>query len=114
MGRHHALSEFLHLNAPVRAMGQSNISIWMFTGPGDRDFAVAAPSLWNSLPVKNRTARSIEDLKSLLKTHLFAQIKLEMYHSLCSYSLFYYILILSVFVILYCALKAQCIQFSTI
>ena len=39
---------------------------------GDRAHAVAAPRLWNSLPVQIQTAQSIELFKSQLKTHLFA------------------------------------------
>jgi len=38
---------------------------------GDRAFSVAAPTLWNSLPVAVRTAGSLSIFKSLLKTHLF-------------------------------------------
>ena len=39
---------------------------------GDRSFQVAAPELWNNLPLKVRSAQSIEVFKSLLKTHLFS------------------------------------------
>ena len=38
---------------------------------GDRSFAVAAPKLWNSLSVNIRCANSLQQFKSLLKTHLF-------------------------------------------
>lgn len=37
----------------------------------DRAFAVAAPSLWNILPVHIRTAQSTEGFRSLLKTCIF-------------------------------------------
>ena len=39
---------------------------------GDRAFAVAAPRLWNSLPLHIRAAQSLNVFKSLLKTHLFS------------------------------------------
>ena len=38
---------------------------------GDRSFEVAAPQLWNSLPVEIRASETIEQFKSKLKTHLF-------------------------------------------
>ncbi len=38
---------------------------------GDRDFAVAAPKLWNDLPLPIRQASSLSLFKSSLKTYLF-------------------------------------------
>ena len=38
---------------------------------GDCAFSVAAPTLWNRLPADIRNASSLENLKSVLKTHLF-------------------------------------------
>ena len=38
---------------------------------GDCAFSVAAPTLWNRLPADVRNASSLENLKSILKTHLF-------------------------------------------
>jgi hypothetical protein len=38
---------------------------------GDRAFSVAAPRLWNQLPVSIRSAPSVSNFKTLLKTHLF-------------------------------------------
>ena len=37
---------------------------------GDRSFAVAAPTLWNSIPQHLRMCESTDHFKSLLKTHL--------------------------------------------
>lgn len=37
-----------------------------------RAFAVAAPKLWNYLPLPVRQASSLSSFKSLLKTHLFS------------------------------------------
>ncbi len=38
---------------------------------GDRAFSVAAPSLWNALPLCIRSAPSVSVFKSMLKTYLF-------------------------------------------
>ena len=38
---------------------------------GDRAFSVAAPKLWNGLPISIRNATSIECFKSNLKRFLF-------------------------------------------
>ena len=39
---------------------------------GDRAFSVAAPRLWNTLPLAVRTAPTMTGFKSKLKTHLFS------------------------------------------
>ena len=36
-----------------------------------RSFSVAAPTLWNSLPLSVKQASTLNQFKSLLKTHLF-------------------------------------------
>ena len=41
-------------------------------GKGDRAFSVAAPKLWNNLPVDLRTAPTIGVFKSKLKTYLYS------------------------------------------
>ena len=38
---------------------------------GDKAFAVAGPSIWNRLPQSVREAKSVNQFKKLLKTHLF-------------------------------------------
>ena len=38
---------------------------------GDRAFSSSAPTLWNKLPRKIRNATSVDEFKTLLKTHLF-------------------------------------------
>ena len=40
---------------------------------GDRSFAIAAPTLWNSLPMEVRYATSVTTFKKLLKTYLFSK-----------------------------------------
>ena len=39
---------------------------------GDRSFSVAAPTLWNNLPLNLRVIDSPLEFKSKLKTHLFS------------------------------------------
>ena len=39
---------------------------------GDRCFSVAAPTLWNTLPVSLRNTDSILTFKSSLKKHIFS------------------------------------------
>lgn len=41
---------------------------------GDRAFTIAAPILWNKLPLSVRQAATIDNFKSLLKTYLFTKI----------------------------------------
>jgi len=38
---------------------------------GDRSFEVAAPVLWNSLPLEGRTINNIDSFKTFIKTYLF-------------------------------------------
>ena len=40
---------------------------------GDRAFSVAAPTLWNSLPIEIRHASTLDSFKAALKRHLFSQ-----------------------------------------
>ena len=40
---------------------------------GDRVFMVAAPVLWNSLPLSVRLTRNVDILKRLLKIYLFSK-----------------------------------------
>ena len=40
---------------------------------GDRAFMIAAPILWNSLPLSVRQAATVDDFKSMVKTQLFAK-----------------------------------------
>ena len=41
---------------------------------GDRAFSVAAPTLWNSLPLDIRCCVSLQSFKTLLKTHLYNKV----------------------------------------
>ena len=44
---------------------------WNFKSYGFRTFTVAAPLLWNSLPLEVKSSPSLNVFKSKLKTHLF-------------------------------------------
>ena len=71
------LKELLHVYVPGRSNLRSS-SKFLLTVPrsrlvscGDKSFSVAAPSLWNSLPLHIRLAQSVDSFKKLLKTYLF-------------------------------------------
>lgn len=71
------LSELLQLHTTARALRSSNqlllaVPRSRLSTRGDRAFSVAAPKLWNSLPLHVRAAQSVEHFKTLLKTHLFS------------------------------------------
>ena len=72
------LSDLLQPMIPSRSLRSSKHAHLQYTpGPrintryGDRAFSVAAPKLWNSLPITIRNATSIECFKSNLKRFLF-------------------------------------------
>ena len=71
------LSELLENYAPTRTLRSANMQLlqehksnrsW-----GDRSFTIAAPRLWNKLPINIRTAKNITIFKKLLKTHLMSE-----------------------------------------
>ncbi len=70
------LSECLHLYTPSRSL-QSCVQALLVVPHvrlkrrGERAFAVAAPRLWNALPLEIRMAPSLSVFKFLLKTYLF-------------------------------------------
>ncbi|CAL9690879.1 unnamed protein product [Knipowitschia caucasica] len=70
------LTDLLHHHCPSRRLRStdSNLLTPLRTKHrtlGDRAFAAAAPTLWNSLPQPVRNSDSLQNFKSLLKTHLF-------------------------------------------
>uniref|UniRef100_A0A3P9JT56 Reverse transcriptase domain-containing protein n=1 Tax=Oryzias latipes TaxID=8090 RepID=A0A3P9JT56_ORYLA len=70
------LSELLQSHRPRRALRSVDqmlleVPRTRLVTKGDRAFSVVAPKLWNRLPLSMRSARSLNDFKSLLKTHLF-------------------------------------------
>ena len=71
------LSDILHHHIPSRALRSADQLLLEVPRTrqktrGDRAFAVAAPRLWNCLPLHIRAAQSLNDFKSHLKTHLFS------------------------------------------
>uniref|UniRef100_A0A3B4FFR0 Reverse transcriptase domain-containing protein n=1 Tax=Pundamilia nyererei TaxID=303518 RepID=A0A3B4FFR0_9CICH len=71
------LSELLSAYAPgkpTRSSSKLLLSIprTNLKSRGDRSFSVAGPKLWNSLPFNIRSAQTLEQFKSLLKTHFYA------------------------------------------
>ncbi len=71
------LSDLLHPYTPVRALRSEGkfllqIPRTCFKTRGSRAFETAVPTIWNNLPVHIRTASTLSDFKSYLKTHLFS------------------------------------------
>jgi len=46
---------------------------------GERAFSVAAPRIWNQLPIEIKTATDTQAFKRKLKTHLFSAAYLQHY-----------------------------------
>ena len=70
------LSDLLKIYNPPRQLRSKNkmlleVPKTVLKTYGDKAFAYAAPTLWNSLPEELRTTSSIELFKRHLKTHLF-------------------------------------------
>ena len=73
----HYLQELITVRTPSRA-GLRSADKDLLSVPssrnktmGDRAFAVAAPTLWNKLPLSLRRIDCLDTFKSILKTHLF-------------------------------------------
>ncbi|XP_043929396.1 uncharacterized protein LOC122803772 [Protopterus annectens] len=70
------LSEMLHPYVPTRALRSEDLSLLevlrsRLKTRGDRAFAVAAPKLWNELPLYIRQSSSVAVFKSNLKTYFY-------------------------------------------
>ena len=71
------LTDLLHRHSPSRRLRSSDanlpspITTTKYRTVGDRAFAIAAPTLWNSLPLAIRQCDNLPSFKHLLKTHLF-------------------------------------------
>ena len=71
------LSELLHPYTPSRSLRSADQLLLIeprarLKSRGERAFSVAAPKLWNDLPLHIRQASSLSLFKSHLKTHLFS------------------------------------------
>ena len=75
LGQPPYLSALIQPYVPSRSLRSSDALLLQDRRSGtvnaDRRFSVAAPRLWNSLPVTVRSAQSIDIFKSQLKTHLY-------------------------------------------
>ena len=70
------LCELISAYTPPRTLRSSNsfllkVPTTRLKSYGDRSFEFAAPTLWNTLPDKIKSASSLDIFKSQLKTHLF-------------------------------------------
>ena len=72
------LSELITYYFPVRSLrSETDILLEVLnfkSSSGSCAFAVAAPTLWNSLPYEIRTCTSVDNFKSKLKTFLFNSV----------------------------------------
>ncbi|XP_076597184.1 uncharacterized protein LOC143326976 [Chaetodon auriga] len=71
------LSELLHPYAPARCLRSADLLLLEVPRSkrklrGDRAFSVAAPKLWNELPLLIRQAPSLSTFKTRLKTHFYS------------------------------------------
>ena len=71
------ITELLKPHAPSRSLRSANQSLLVvpktrLKSRGDRAFSVAAPKLWNALPLQVRLAPSLLVFKAQLKTHLYS------------------------------------------
>ena len=72
------LSDLLEDYTPARTLRSSDLGLLAVRRGkrhylGDRAFSVAAPTLWNSLPLGIRQAQTLASFKTALKSHLFVQ-----------------------------------------
>ena len=71
------LTDLLHCHSPTRHLRSADanlltpITTTKYRTMGDRAFAIAAPTLWNSLPLDTRNSDTLHSFKRNLKTHLF-------------------------------------------
>ena len=69
------LSSSLQSYAPSRSLRSSSAELLHVpkhkTVLGSRRFSVAAPRIWNNLPLSARTVNNFANFKTVLKTHLF-------------------------------------------
>ena len=71
------LCELLSKYMPTRTLRSGNMELLQESRSnrtwGDRSFAIAAPRLWNELPLNIRTAKNVTVFKKLLKTYLMSE-----------------------------------------
>ena len=71
------LEELLNVYIPQRSLRSSGQNLFEVPRTrvqyGDRSFSVAAPVLWNNLPLALKSITSTESFKKQLKAYLFAQ-----------------------------------------
>ena len=72
---------------------------------GDRGFSVAAPTLWNFLPLNIRNCDSFQTFKNLLKTYLYnkAYTKITVFQCVIDHSHVCILMFYCTFVVLVCA-----------
>lgn len=85
---HSYLFELLHLYSPPRSLRSADLQVPRRRLRGDRAFSVAAPQLWNNLPLNVRISPSLSIFKTSLKTQ-FLLSGFEPRQVLCVFELQY-------------------------
>ena len=72
------ICDSIAVHVPSRSLRSSSQNMlatrrYQLEKAGARAFSVAAPKLWNELPINLRFCLELDSFKSLLKTHLFKQ-----------------------------------------
>ena len=76
MGTPSYLSDLLHFEKAQQTLRSESMKL-LHPGPrskriyGQSSFVVAAPRLWNKLPLQIREAKSVTVFRKKIKTHLF-------------------------------------------
>ncbi len=111
------ISELLHPYMPTRSLRSAdqrflNVPKTKRKLRGDRAFAVAAPKLWNDLPLPIRQASSLSLFKSSLKTYLFSLA----FDTWCWYLVNYFIFLwsLNVFYLYFISCMSFIFLYSTL
>ena len=68
--------KYFEINKSVSLLYLTNtfcVAVHLLRRTGERAFHVAAPHLWNKLPLQLRTIGSVETFKNSIKTFLFRQ-----------------------------------------
>ena len=69
-------NQFSHVSSRMKQPTSQTLLVHPKPSPytatyGQRAFVAATPTLWNNLPIYMRNAKTVQQFKSMLKTHLF-------------------------------------------
>ena len=73
---HHILNlvlDFVRTALDTNRLAQPNFSSKSLWSAANKAFSLAAPALWNQLPIAIRSSNSLYTFKKALKSHLYPQ-----------------------------------------